>query len=173
LWKRGLLEIAWHSPAEGILDVLAADLLDRVRAGGIRRVFVDGLVGFKESGYQERVPGFFSALSNQLASLSVTTLITEETRELFIQEVEVPTPGVSAIFQNILFMRQVDTGAELVRLISVMKTRDTEHDRTLYGFDIRKDGIHIGEPFRPSDAAMKGAARSRLSAGRKRPRGKR
>jgi circadian clock protein KaiC len=173
LRKRGLLDVAWHSPVEGILDVLAGELLDRVRKSGVRRLFVDGLVGFKESGYQERVPGFFSALSNELASAGVTTLITEETRELFIQEVEVPTPGVSAIFQNILFLRQVETGAELVRLISVMKTRDTEHDRTLYSFDIRGDGIHIGEPFRSLDTAMTGAARARGAPTGKRARRRR
>jgi circadian clock protein KaiC len=173
LCKRGLLDIVWHSPAEGILDVLAAELLERVRKAGVRRLFIDGLVGFKESGYQERVPGFFAVLSNELASAGVTTLITEETRELFIQQVEVPTAGVSAIFQNILFLRQVETGAELVRLISVMKTRDTEHDRTLYSFDIRSDGIHIGEPFRARDTAMTGAARARDTSAGKRARTRR
>ena len=159
LVERGDLEIAWRSPAEGILDAVAADLLERVRRRGVQRLFIDGLVGFKEAAYPDRVPGFFSALSHELAGLGVTTLITEETQELFIQRVAVPTPGVSAIFQNIIFVRHVETGSELERLISVVKTRDTEHDRSLRRFDIRRDGIHIGDPFRASDSAMTGAAR--------------
>jgi circadian clock protein KaiC len=173
LVQHGDLEIAWRSPAEGILDVVAAELLERVRGRGVRRLFVDGLVGFKEAAYPERVPGFFSALSHDLAGRGVTTLITEETQELYIQRVEVPTPGVSAIFQNIVFVRQVETGSELERLISVVKARDTAHERSLRRFDIRRDGIHIGDRFRGSDAAMTGTARKpsgRLRGGPRRKR---
>lgn len=93
LVERGDLEIARRSPAEGIFDAVAADLLERVRGRGVRRLLIDGLVGFKEAACPERVPGFFSALSHELAGLGVTTLITEETRELFIQRVEIPRLG--------------------------------------------------------------------------------
>ena len=171
--ERGALELSWHSPAEGILDVLAADLLERVRRRGIKRLFVDGLVGFKESSYLERLPGFFAALSHELAALGVTTVVTEETRWLLGTEVEVPTPGVSAIFQNIVFLGQMETGSQIVRLISVLKARDAEHDRSVCSFDIRKDGIQVGGPLRPPEDATARIAPAQERAARQRPRRKR
>jgi circadian clock protein KaiC len=158
LCESGKIELLWRSPAEGILDVLAADLLEAVRRRGVRVLFIDGLAGFKEAAYSERLSGFFAVMSQVLAGLGVTTLITEETRQLFVREIEVPTPGVSAIFQNIVFLRSVDTGAELLRLISVMKTRDSAHSRALRRFEITDRGIRIGKAFLPADTAMRGAA---------------
>lgn len=141
------LNVLWQPPAERILDALAVDLLSMVKARGIKRLFIDGLVGFKESAMPERLSAFFSLLSRELGGLGVTTLITEETRELFVREIEVPTRGVSAIFHNILFLRQVEMAGELQRLISIMKTRDTAHDRRLHHFEISERGITIGAPF--------------------------
>jgi circadian clock protein KaiC len=159
LRESGLLEIVWQSPAETVLDDVATHLLERIERDKARCLFIDGLVGFKESPYLERLPGFFSTLSKQLTSMEVTTVITEESRELFIQDIVVPTQGVSAIFENIIFLRHVQTGSELERLLSIMKTRDARHDRSLCSFDIEDDGIHIGRRFGPEDSAITGAAR--------------
>ena len=170
--RDGLVELIWNPPAEGILDVMGADLIAAVKRYGAKRLFIDGLVGFKQAAYSERLSAFFSLLSQQLSALRVTTLITEETRELFVREIQVPTPGVSAIFQNILFVRHVETGNELSRLISVMKTRDSDHDRALRRFDITSRGIRIGEPFQTSDTAMTGSAGGNARAATRARRGR-
>lgn len=47
-------------------------------------------------------------------------LISGETRELFVREIEVPTSNVFAIFHNILFVRHVEVGAELQRLLTAV-----------------------------------------------------
>jgi KaiC/GvpD/RAD55 family RecA-like ATPase len=101
-------------------------------------------------------------LSNQLAFAHVrsggrvvyTTLISDETRELFIREVEVPTQNVSAIFHNILFMRQVEVDATLMRLLSVMKTRDSAADRRLWHYEIGGRGVELLAPFDPVDKGL-------------------
>ena len=145
--REGRLSIRWHPPAERILDELAYDLLDQVANRQVTRLFVDGLVGFKEAAHPERLAAFFSVLSKHLSALGVTTVITEETRELFIRQLEVPTPGVSAIFDNIVLLRQFESGAELFRLAAIMKTRDSAHDRNLYRFEITDSGIEIRDRF--------------------------
>ncbi|WP_373044571.1 RAD55 family ATPase [Vulgatibacter sp.] len=156
--EAGRIVLHWQVAAERILDALASELLDLVRTHGIKRLFIDGLVGFKETVYADRLAGFFSVLVKELSCLGVTTVITEETRELFVREIEIPTSGVSAIFDNIVFMRQVEIGSELHRLISVMKTRDSAHDRGLFAFDITGSGIEVGEKF-PGPLAILGQAR--------------
>jgi circadian clock protein KaiC len=156
--ERGDITILWQTPPEQILDALGERLLHTVRERGIKRLFIDGLVGFKEAGHSERLSGFFAVLSAELSALGVTTVITEETRELFVREIEVPTGGVSAIFQNIIFLRQVEVEAELRRLLSIMKTRDSAHDRALYQFDITDHGIEIGPRFQPSQNVLTGVS---------------
>jgi circadian clock protein KaiC len=158
LCERGDVTVLWQPAAEQILDALGERLLNTVRERGIRRLFIDGLVGFKESDHNDRLAGFFAVLAAELATLGVTTIITEETRELFVREIEVPTAGVSAIFQNILFLRQVEVEAELLRLLSIMKTRDSGHDRALYQFDITDQGVVIGPPFQPSRNVLTGVS---------------
>jgi circadian clock protein KaiC len=158
---RSLFHMVWQSPAEQVLDELGYRLLWAVRSCGAKRVLLDGLVGFKEAAYHERLAGFFAVLSHELASMGVTTVITEETRELFVRRIEIPTGGVSAIFHNIVFLRQVERGSELLRLLTVMKTRDSAHDRGLYQVDITDHGLELGARFRASEAILTGVSESR------------
>jgi circadian clock protein KaiC len=159
--KEQLFFSVWQPASEHVLDELAYRLMDAVRGTGATRLVIDGLVGFKEAAYKERLSGLFASLSDQLGFLGVTTLITEETRELFVRTIEIPTSGVSAIFHNILFLRQVEKGSELLRLLSVMKTRDRAHDRGLYQIDITDRGLDVGERFTASETVLTGISETR------------
>ena len=44
-------------------------------------------------------------------------------------------------------MRHVEVGAELQRLLSVMKTRDSDADRRLWRYEIEDHGLRIMAPF--------------------------
>jgi circadian clock protein KaiC len=151
----------WQPASEHVLDELAYRLLEAVRQSGATRLVIDGLVGFKEAAYKERLSGLFASVSDQLGFMGVTTLITEETRELFVRTIEIPTSGVSAVFHNIVFLRQVEKGSELLRLLSVMKTRDRAHDRGLYQIDITDRGLDVGERFTSSEAVLTGISETR------------
>lgn len=157
----GTLSVVWQPATEHTLDELAYRLLDAARKSGAKRLFIDGLVGFKEAVHQERLSAIFSLISDELGALGVTTLITEETRELFVRRIEIPTIGVSAVFHNIIFLRQVERGSELLRLLTVMKTRDSAHDRGLYQIDITDRGLDIGERFKTTESILTGVSSER------------
>ena len=147
LIEKGNLVVKWFRPAEILIDALVETLFAIVREQKIQRLFIDGFVGFRSTHPSDRVASVFSAVNDQLVAGGVTTLISDETRELFIREVEVPTANVSAIFHNILFLRQVEVDAELMRLVSVMKTRDGAADRRLWRYEIGDRGIALLAPF--------------------------
>jgi circadian clock protein KaiC len=151
LTKKGNLFIHWFRPAEVIIDALIIDMLEIIREKKIQRLFIDGFVGFRSTHPPDRVSAVFSALTARLISSGVTTLISDETRELFVREVEVPTANVSAIFHNIVFLRQVEVGAELQRLVSIMKTRDSAPDRRLWRYEIGDAGLELVGPFAAAD----------------------
>ena len=143
----GNLFVKWFRPAEIQIDALVHSLLEIVRERKVERLFIDGFVGFRSTSINERISSVFSAVSDELVAHGVTTVISDETRELFVQEIEVPTPNVSAIFHNILFVRHVEVGAELLRLLSVMKTRDSDADRRLWRYEIEDGGARVIAPF--------------------------
>jgi circadian clock protein KaiC len=167
----GRVELRWQLPVERILDALAHELLEAVVRAGVRRLVIDGLVAFfTASPYPERLSGLFSALTEKLHRMGVTTLLTEETRELFVQEIEAPVPGISGVCENIVFLREVEVDARLHRLLAVLKTRDRGHDGALFEFEITHGGIVVGQPFGPERNVLTGVATpSRTPRPRKKP----
>ncbi|MFL5320104.1 MAG: RAD55 family ATPase [Myxococcaceae bacterium] len=155
--KKDLLAIEWRKPSEQVLDELGQHLLQVVQERKVTRLFIDGLVGFKDQEFPERVSGFFSALCTELQRRGVTTFITEETRELYVQNIVVPTGGVSAIFQNIFFLRQNVGSAEAQRIISVMKTRESAHTATPHTFTIGDSGVVVDGVYESGSPTDTGA----------------
>jgi circadian clock protein KaiC len=146
------VDVLWQPPYEGLIDELAEMLLEKIDSTGATRLCIDGLVGFKESAdYPPRIGGFFSALRHELTARGVTTVITEETRELFVRDISIPAPGVSAVFDNIIFVRLVEENGRLDRLISIMKTRDSDHDHALRRFQITDGGVRVVDAAEGSD----------------------
>jgi circadian clock protein KaiC len=140
------VDVLWHPPYEGLIDELAEMLLKKIDERGVTRLVIDGLVGFKSAAdYPPRIGGFFSALRHELTARGVTTLLTEETRELVVREISIPAPGVSAVFDNIIFVRLVEDHGRLDRLVSIMKTRDSDHDHALRRLRITDAGVRIGD----------------------------
>lgn len=151
---RGLLSFEWRSPSDAILDREAHELLALVREKKIRRLALDGFTGFRSADEQERVSSAFAAVLNVLSRAGVTTFVTDETRELFVRDVHVPTSNVSALFHNLVFLRQVERDAALVQLLGVLKTRDSDHDRRLWELELGAKGLRVLRPFGPSEHGL-------------------
>ncbi|UQA61854.1 ATPase domain-containing protein [Polyangium aurulentum] len=148
------LLIEWQPAAELLLDAIGYQLIKLVEEHGVRRLLIDGIDGLsRATSYPERVPAFFTVLVEELCARGVTTLITDEARELFAQDMEMPGLTMSAICDNSLTLRQVQTGAQLNRLLSILKTSASNHSRGLFEFDITDRGIVIGQPLRMTKGA--------------------
>jgi circadian clock protein KaiC len=97
----------------------------------------------------------FAALMNELRYRGVTTMFTEET-ELFPIEVATPVSDHSAITDNIVYMRHVDLESNLVRFISVLKTRDSRKAKAIHQFEISESGIDVDGVFHGVEAIFTG-----------------
>jgi circadian clock protein KaiC len=154
LEAKGLLTFAWRSSSETMLDREAHDLLSLVREKKIERIALDGFAGLRDVDERERVASAFAAVSNELSHLGVTTFVTDETRELFVRDIHVPTSNVSALFHNIVFLRQVEKSAALIHLIGILKTRDSTHDSRLWELENGSQGVRILRPFAPTEHGL-------------------
>lgn len=139
----GALKLMWHSQGEHVLDELAHRLLAEVSASGIKRLVIDGLSGFFESAvFPERTGRFFSCLTNELRRMGVTVMMTMETVDVVGTSVSVRF-GVSGFVDNLLFLRFVEVGGHIKRLLSVTKMRDSDYRPGLHEMQIGGAGIQI------------------------------
>jgi len=163
--ERGDVELLWQPQRENVLDELAHRLIAAVRRRKVKRLFIDGLGGFLESATSpQRVSRFFSCLTNELRALGATTIFTMEVPEITGPVVKVPSTGLSALLENLIFLRFVERGSCLLRLISVHKVRDSGHDPSLREFYITDRGVQVGEGFSGVEGVTTGVAREPASA---------
>jgi circadian clock protein KaiC len=102
---------------------------------------------------------FWSALSNELRALGVTTLHTLEMPELVGSDIRVPVSGISSLAEVMVLLRFVELRSRLYRLISLLKVREGAFDPTIREFAITGTGIVVGEPFEGVEAVLSGMAR--------------
>ncbi len=59
------------------------------------------------------------------------------------EELAVPITDISAVVENIIFLRYQEDAARRSRVISILKVRESGHDPTLRAFTITGKGIVI------------------------------
>lgn len=138
------LHAIWYPPLEINLDMLSQRLLEEVTRRGVRRLFVDGLSGFQISAeHPERLNRYLIALSTKLRTLGVTFLLSAELPELFDVTIRPPIEGLAVAVDNIIFLRYVERQSQLVRLLSILKARQSAYDTSIRQFNITSHGIEV------------------------------
>jgi circadian clock protein KaiC len=151
--------MVWQPPLEASIDAVAERLFATIEQHGVRRLFIDGLNGLQQSAdYGERLPRFLAALSQELRARNVTTLMSTELETMFGPTVHITLPGVSAISENLLFLRYVELRSQLYRLLSIIKMRESEHDASIREFAITNEGIKVDATFATAEAILTGVA---------------
>jgi circadian clock protein KaiC len=144
LERKGALTLSWRAPGEHMLDGLAHHLLEEVDRKGVKRLVIDGLAGFFEATpFPERIGRFFACLSDELRRRGVTAIMTLETRDAV--GTIVPTPyGISAIVDNLVFLRFVEDQGRIRRLLSLTKVRNSSFDQGTREYVISASGAAVG-----------------------------
>jgi circadian clock protein KaiC len=168
--EQGLLKVVWQPSVEHLADGLAQKLLREVAEHRAQRVVVDTLKSIKESILvPDRTSRFLAALTNQLRVQGTTTLMLEETAQLFTPGIDVPVGGISAIVESIVFIRQVEVDSTLRRVLCVLKTREGPHDSTLHEFEISSHGLRVLAPLRGAESILSGMVHGRSATKRALP----
>ncbi|MGO4572567.1 RAD55 family ATPase [Microvirga sp. 2TAF3] len=144
----GQVEILWQPSTEGNFDEVCIRLLDRVRTQGAKRIFIDGINDFLQmTGEQSRIGPSLTALANEFRALGATMLGTFELDFNGIVPgqplASLPIVGLSPIAENIVLMRLAALGADIHRLIVVLKARDSAIQPRFRRYDITTRGIEI------------------------------
>ena len=144
----GNVEILWQPPTEWLLDELADRLVQAVKRKKVRRLFIDGLAGFKRALRSREIDPFFAALAEELRGEGVTTICAAEVPEIIGPTMTTPLAGMSDVTDNHIILRFIEAGASLYRIVSLLKVRDSSFDSGLREFSITGAGIEIAQDSR-------------------------
>ena len=159
--KQGLIDVVWQPPLEHMLDSLAEQLLETIREDrrSRGRLFFDGVEGFRAATvYPDRMPRFLAAFTNQLRTMDVTAVMTEEL-PLFRSEIEMPNPELANVVETVIMLRYVELRSQLYRLLSIMKMRESRYDTSIREFQITDQGLEVASSFESAEAILTGHAR--------------
>jgi circadian clock protein KaiC len=162
LTAEGSLDIHWQPTWEATLDSLGERLLAAIDQAQARRVFIDGIEGFRRSINAEgRFHLFLVALAHELQARGVTSITSAPLHNLFGPLLDIALDDTSAIAANILLLRQVELKSHLYRLVSILKVGESAYDPNIREFRITPTGLDVAETFESAEAILTGIARSR------------
>ncbi len=149
LLESGHVEMLWQPPTGGILDAYGDRLLENVRRRGVRRLFIDGIGAFQSAAANPvRMSHYLTALTNELRVLGVTTVYTLEASDMMGAYVRAPLGDLSLLSDNLILLRRIEQRSRLLRLISILKVRDSDFDPSIHEYVTSAEGIRIGGTFR-------------------------
>jgi circadian clock protein KaiC len=149
--KQGLLTLHRVSSLEEELDEIGETLIETIQRTGAKRVVIDALDGFRNStSYVSRVNLFLVALVVKLKSLGVTLIIIEET-SLYLNHTERKVTELSAMNENLLYLRHVELESKMTRVISILKIRSAIYDPSVRELKISAKGIDVLGSVQPAE----------------------
>jgi circadian clock protein KaiC len=155
--EQGLIRILWHAPLELLLDAWNRDVLNAVESHQPRRFVIDGLTELQRlTAYPERLPAYLAALTTLLRSRSATTLLSAEATTVVGAPLDLPIPTLAATVENALLLRYVEVRSQLHRLISIIKTRESDYDTSIREFHISPRGLRVADSFESAEAVLTG-----------------
>jgi len=144
LVARGDIRLLWQLAGESLIDELAGGLLEAVSGPGPKRVFIDGLDGFRcASTEPDRLDRFLAALMAELASRDVTTILSDT---VSTNDQEIGTLGCmpSTFLDNIVVLRRAERERRSRRYITALKLHGFGPDPTARRMQISSAGLSVG-----------------------------
>jgi circadian clock protein KaiC len=138
--------LLYSSPVDIYLDEWVYDLLERAEATGATRVLVDSLGDLQTaSADRTRFREYTYSLVNRFSRRGVSLMMTYEVPELFGLD-KLTEYGVSHLADNVVLLQYQDIESTIVRTITILKTRASDHDPRIRQFQITTDGIVLTQP---------------------------
>jgi circadian clock protein KaiC len=147
LEAKGLLHLLYSSPVEMGVDQHAHTIRRTISEAGARRVAMDSLKDIELATPDKvRYKDYIYSLVNDFRLQGITSLLTSEIPEMFGAFI-VSEYGISSVADNVILLRYVELSSRITRAISVLKTRGSDHDKSLREYRITSAGLEVLELF--------------------------
>ncbi|AMM51930.1 circadian clock protein KaiC [Rufibacter sp. DG15C] len=146
LEKDGRLKVVCIYPEVASLEEHLVHIQELVKELKPSRIAIDSISALtrnpSDSGFQE----FITALTAFLKHEEITCLFTATT-PMLTGGTSVTEGSIATITDTIILLRYVEKPGNMLRCLSVLKMRGTNHDSSIRRYSIDGAGIRIGEPL--------------------------
>jgi len=138
-----------HLLSRSVVDILIDEwvyqLLDLIEKTGARRIVIDSLPDVMSAAADpNRFREWMFSLTQRLERLGVSMMMIVEVPELF-QLRRISEQGLSHLADNVVLLQYVQEGPELVRALTVLKTRAMHHHPVVHRYEITEKGFVLGD----------------------------
>ncbi len=169
--KRDQIRIIYLRPLDLSVDETLEEIRASVRAIGATRLVIDSISGFEVAlapTFREDFRESLYRLIGTLTSMGVTIFSTVEVLEK--QEVfQLTGYQISFLTDDIIRQRYVEIEGELVKVLSIVKMRGSEHSQEFRTYDITANGVLLRDALHHYDRIMTGMPTRQLRPGSRYP----
>lgn len=156
LERRNLVRIVYGQVVDLNPDRFALCIRDEISSIGAERVMFDSITSLEDAFLSEReYREYIRHLLGYFKSEGVTTICTSEVPRI-MGELQVTTIGISSAIDTIIFLQYVEIRSAIRKVISVIKSSASDHDKEIREFTIGDRGVEIKVPFKQFERVMGG-----------------
>ncbi|MBI3977586.1 MAG: AAA family ATPase [Chloroflexi bacterium] len=147
-------------PVDLIADEVAWNVRQQVISFAPQRLLLDDFDELDHAiGDEPRRRGFLAGLTGLLVGRGITSLVTKEIPQVIGPELDFSGAPLATLAENLILLRYVEFRGELHRIISILKMRDTDHDRSIREYAITDRGLQVLARLATAEGLLTGIAR--------------
>jgi circadian clock protein KaiC len=157
--RDGQLGIIHTRPLDLSIDETQYELTEAIERLKARRVVIDSLSGFELAlapTFREDFRESLYRLVAALTGMGVTVMMTAELEDTY-SHLRFSPHGTAFLTDAIIVQRYLELEGRLQRVMAVVKVRASAHSRDLRLFEIRADGITVGERIGDYEGLLTGS----------------
>jgi circadian clock protein KaiC len=155
--RTGRLAVEEIEPLTMPPEAFARQVREEVEHRDTQVVMIDGIRGYRVSmqGEEDDLVRRLHALGRYLRNMGVTVVFVDEI-DAVTGEFRATQAGISYLADNVVYLRYLEIGGELRKVIGVLKKRVGDFERTLREFEITGEGIVVGDPLTDLRGVLRG-----------------
>jgi circadian clock protein KaiC len=145
--NEGKLNILYLRPLDLSVDETMREIIDAVEKTGAKRLVIDSLAGFELAlapGFRTDFRESLYRMIGALTRTGVTIVSTVELIESFT-ELALSPYAISFLSDDIIRLRYVEIGAQLRKVLMIVKMRGGDHSKDIREYEVTSEGLRIGE----------------------------
>jgi circadian clock protein KaiC len=154
--ESGLVTVQQVDPAELSPGEFIHSIRKSVEEGNSAIIVIDSLNGYLNAMPEERFLVIqLHELLSYLGNAGVASILVGAHQGLIGTQMVTPVDA-SYLADSVILMRYYESRGEVCQAISVVKKRGGSHERTIRGFGMGQNGIHVGEPLQDFRGVLTG-----------------
>jgi|Deesub1362A_J573_1020465.scaffolds.fasta_scaffold00166_53 circadian clock protein KaiC len=156
--EKNLLRIIYTLPPEVNMDELYTKIEKTIKEIGAKRLVIDSINGIQMAfGDTPSFSRYVNSLITLFKTKGITSILTNETREIagsLMLDSRAPF-----MMDTTILMRYVEIESGIKKAISVLRMRNSDHDKEIREYIISDRGIEIRLPFTKYESVLSGTPR--------------